>query len=196
MAFDPDNLRQVLGAVLDNAREAVEEKGTVTITARAVRLSDADCLECYGSLRPGPHVEVSVCDSGPGLSEEAQRRLFVEPFYTGKSRRRGFGLAVAYGLLSAHRGGLSVTNTPRGGAVARILVPTTAGPATVVAEAAPAVTTKAARDEKVLVVDDDPMILQFVSTTLEQAGYRVKAVSTADEALDCYTAAGSDPFRW
>jgi signal transduction histidine kinase/ActR/RegA family two-component response regulator len=195
VALDPDHLRQVLGAVLDNAREAMGEQGTVTITARSMRVSDADCLDYYGSLRPGPHVEITVCDSGPGLCDEAQRRLFLEPFYTSKSRRRGFGLAVAFGLLSGHRGGLSITNGPHGGVIARVLVPTTSVPIAPMAQVAPSTPARVTRGEKVLVVDDDPMILQFVSTTLEQAGYCVKAVTTADEALECYAAAASDPFR-
>jgi signal transduction histidine kinase/CheY-like chemotaxis protein len=195
VAFDQDHLRQVLSAVIDNAREAAGENGTVTVTARCLHLSDADCLEHYGSLRAGPHIEVCVCDSGPGLSTEAEQRLFVEPFYTEKSRRRGFGLAVAYGLLAAHRGGLSVTNSPQGGALARVFLPTATGAPVAGAEPATRIAATTAGDEKVLVVDDDPMILQFVSTTLEQAGYRVTAVNTADEALDCYSAAGSEPFR-
>jgi CheY-like chemotaxis protein len=127
--------------------------------------------------------------------------LFAEPFYTGKARRRGFGLAVAYGLLSAHHGGLSIANGPRGGAVARILLPV-AAVATGLGQAgardhqaATPDQRPAAHDEKVLVVDDDPMILQFVSTTLEEAGYRVLAVASADEAVDRYAAAGPDPFR-
>ena len=53
----------------------------------------------------------------------------------------------------------------------------------------------APRDEKILIVDDDPMILQFVSMTLEQAGYRVKAVASADEALQCHATATADPFH-
>jgi CheY-like chemotaxis protein len=123
--------------------------------------------------------------------------LFVEPFFTNKARRQGFGLAVAYGLLSAHRGGLSVANAPHGGALARVLFPVAQKPAasSVIPESAPAAA-DVHNDEKVLVVDDDPMILQFVSMTLEQAGYRVMAVTNADEALDCYASStGSDQFR-
>jgi DNA-binding NtrC family response regulator len=78
--------------------------------------------------------------------------------------------------------------------VARLLLPVADVPVSAVVPAVAPAPGSAAPHEKVLVVDDDPMILQFVSTTLEQAGYRVTAVTSADEALSSYVAAGSDPF--
>ncbi len=195
VAIDQDPLREVISAVIDNAREAVAGHGTVEVSARRVELSAADCLDHFGSLRPGSHVEVSVADSGPGLSAEAQRQLFIDPFFTGKPRRRGFGLAISYGVISAYHGGLSLGTAPLGGVLARLLIPVTEDAAGRNVPAARSVPATRKRDEKVLVVDDDPLILQFVSLTLEQAGYRVKAVSSADEALDCYNSAASDPFQ-
>ncbi len=123
VALDQEALRQIVAALLDNAREAIGPNGSITVAAQAVVLSEADCHDYYGTLHPGPHVLLCVQDTGPGLSEEAQRRLFVEPFYTSKARRRGFGLSVAYGLLSAHHGGLDVSNAPAGGAIASVLLP-------------------------------------------------------------------------
>ena len=195
VAMDQDPLRDVLRAVIDNAREAIVGQGTVTVSACTVLISEADCLDYFGNLLPGLHVEIRVSDSGPGLSEEAQRQLFVEPFFTTKARRRGFGLAVAYGLLSSNHGGFDLSQSPLGGVLARVLIPVVEEPLAAAVPAVKPVRIEKVFDEKVLVVDDDPMILQFVSLTLEQAGYRVKAVSNADDALDCYNAAGSDPFR-
>ncbi len=136
VAFDLDPLREVLRAVFDNARDAVAEQGTVTVSAQCVLLSESDSLEHYGYLRPGPHVEVCVRDSGPGLSQEAKRRLFVEPFFTSKARRRGLGLAVAYGLLSAYHGGMSLSSKPGEGVVVKVLLPVAAKPALPVSVAA------------------------------------------------------------
>jgi signal transduction histidine kinase/ActR/RegA family two-component response regulator len=191
-AIDPDLLRQALAVLLDNAREATPGPGAVHVSARPAVLTEGDCREFFGDARPGPHVEITVTDSGTGLSPEAERRLFTEPFYSTKPRHRGLGLATAYGILYAQRGGLRLERRPEGGVVARVVVPAVPDDASPLA---PPGTVSPARGERVLVVDDDPMILQLVCATLERAGYRVQAVSNAEDALRCYAAAAPDPFR-
>jgi signal transduction histidine kinase/CheY-like chemotaxis protein len=218
IALDADVLRQIAGALLDNAREALVGPGSITLSARLAELSRGDANELYGSVRPGPHVEVCLADTGTGLSPEAERRLFAEPFFTTKPRRRGFGLAVAYGLLHAHQGGIRLYPTERG-VVARFVVPVAARPAgheinpsasvadlahgSAGASPSPGVSLSqgvspsraALRGEKVLVVDDDPLVLEYVTTTLERAGYRVQPASSGEEALRLYFAQPGDPFR-
>jgi CheY-like chemotaxis protein len=209
VGLDPDPLRQVLAALLDNACEAAAPAAAaggparVTVTARAAVLGPAECRDVYGEVRPGPHVEVLVADTGPGLTAEARQRLFTDPFFSTRSRRRGFGLATAYGILCAHRGGLDLRPNPDlgdgRGLEARVLLPAAAPPDAVPGVVAPSATAAAAaaglRGERVLVVDDDPGILQFVGRTLERAGYRVQAAATAAAALEAHAAAGDDRFR-
>jgi signal transduction histidine kinase/CheY-like chemotaxis protein len=192
LGIDADNLRQVLAALLDNAREAAGPTGTVQFSARLTRLTSDDCLDYFGDARPGAHVEIAVTDDGPGIAADIRRRLLAEPFLSTKPRRRGLGLATAYGILHAHRGGLRLTPGPRGGIVARAVVPVAEAVETPVPELA---ASAVAPGEKVLVVDDDERVLQFVASTLERAGYRVHAVGSAAEALDRYDSAGTDPYR-
>ena len=185
-AIDAGQLRQVLAVLLENARDAMQAAGAVSVSVRTVVLTDDDCLDLYGDARPGPHVEIAVADAGPGLSVEASRRLFAEPFFTAKPRRRGFGLAVAYGIVHAHHGGLRLRPGASGGTVAEVYLPA-------VGPAQPAVPAPA-RGEKVLVVDDDPNILRFICATLERAGYRPQGATSAEEAMAQYTSA-ADRFR-
>jgi signal transduction histidine kinase/FixJ family two-component response regulator len=190
VAIEADDLRQALAALLDNAREAVNGRGTLLVSAATVELATADAARYLGDARSGTHVEVLIRDSGPGLSDEARRLLWSEPFYSSRSRRRGFGLATTFGVVRACRGGLWLTDGPGGGAEAHLILPVVSLPrATTQGLPAPSVP----RGEKVLVVDDDPLILKLVRTTLERAGYRVEAVPGAEEALACYAAA-SEPF--
>jgi signal transduction histidine kinase/CheY-like chemotaxis protein len=192
LGIDAENLRQMLAALLDNAREAAGPTGTVQFSARLTRLTADDCLDYFGDVRPGEHVEMIVTDDGPGIAPDLGRRLLAEPFLSTKPRRRGLGLATVYGILHAHRGGLRLMPGPQGGVWARVVVPlaeAVAAPLQEVVEPA------AAPGEKVLVVDDDPRVLQFVASTLERAGYRVHAVASAGEALDRYDSAGTDPYR-
>jgi signal transduction histidine kinase/ActR/RegA family two-component response regulator len=197
VALDGDQLHQVLSALLDNAREALAGPGTISVSARLVELGEVDCRDLFGATRAGSHVEITVADTGVGLSPEVQRKLFSEPFFTTKARRRGFGLAVAYGILHAHRGGLRLHPGPEGGVVARLVVPVAPVPvlAPVVPSAEASAPTVPQKGERILVVDDDVEVLHYLATTLERAGYRIEAVGSASAAVDAYSSAGSDPFR-
>lgn len=192
VAIETEALRQVFEALLDNSKEAIHGSGAghITISARPFELSAADCQDYQGDLRPGRHVELRIADNGPGLASEVERRLFAEPFYSSKPRRRGFGLSLAHGVMTAHRGGIRLSRGESRGAVVQLVLPV----ATVIPTPAIA-TSPAPRGDRVLVVDDDPLILQFVCTTLERAGYRVQPAANAEEAFRSYTTAAPDPFR-
>jgi signal transduction histidine kinase/FixJ family two-component response regulator len=188
VGVDADHLRQVLGVLLENARDALIGPGSITVSTRKVELKAADCRDLFGDVRPGPHVEIRVTDTGSGLSAEARKHLFLEPFFTTRPRKRGFGLAIAYGILAAHRGGLDLLPHPERGTVARLVLPVAEIPAPV----APA---PANHREKILLVADDPMVLQFATLTLERAGYRVQATASPQEAVRLFASAGAEPFR-
>jgi CheY-like chemotaxis protein len=195
VALDAEHLQKVLGALLDNAREALVGPGSISVSTRLVEITQSETSDLFGNVRPGPHVEITVADTGIGLSSEAQEKLFSEAFFTTKPRRRGFGLATAYGILHAHRGGLRLHSGGEGGVVARIVLPVApVSPASVVCESAVRPSEKVG-NERILVVDDEPEVLQFMRTTLEYAGYRVESYSGAPAALDCYFAPGNDPFQ-
>jgi signal transduction histidine kinase/CheY-like chemotaxis protein len=203
LALDGEQMRQVLAALLDNSREAMLGGGSISVSARATELSEAECHDLFGSPRPGPSVEICIADTGSGLSPEVQRKLFAEPFFTSKPRRRGFGLAIAYGILHAHHGGLRLHPGSEHGVVARIVVPVapsgTPGPAlsepVAVPASKPAEKSPAARGDRVLVVHEEPSTLQVICSALERAGHRVQKISGTEEALECLAANQADPFR-
>ncbi len=187
-AIDAGQLRLVLAALLENARDAMQNAGAVSVSSRAVELGADDCLGLYGDARPGSYIEIAVTDSGPGLSADVAKRLFAELFFTNKPRRRGFGLAVAYGVLHAHRGGLRLRPGAGGGTIAEIYLPVASQPSPV------AVAPAADQGDRILVVDDDKSILRMICATLVRAGYRVEAATSAEEALACYATAADDRF--
>jgi len=185
LALDGESLREALGQLLDNAREAIAGQGVVTLSARVADLTEPECQELLGNTSPGPHVEITIADSGCGLSPETRRRLFAELFFSTKLRHRGLGLAVVYGILQTYRGGLRFGPDPEQGTAVRVFLPALAP----VAQPG----TERATTARVLVVDDDPLTLRFLCSVLEAAGYRVQAAGGAAEALDLYTA-GPEPF--
>jgi signal transduction histidine kinase/CheY-like chemotaxis protein len=194
-AVEAEHLRQVLAVLLDNAREATADTGCITVSARPVQLSAAEAHDLLGAARAGAHLEITVADDGAGLTPEAERQLFVEPFFTSKPRKRGFGLAIAYGLLAANQGGIELVRRGERGTVARLVVPAAAVPVWATTRPGASSPPASPRGDKVLVVDDDPMILKFVTRTLERAGYRVETARNAEDALRAYTTADADPIR-
>ena len=118
-------LQVVLGHILENAVEACPQGGVVRISARPVELTDADAKAYLGKPAGGSHLMVTITDSGVGIKPEVRRRLFVEPFFTTKVRHRGLGLAIAYRVLCAHRGGIQIDTVPppSSGTQVRVVLP-------------------------------------------------------------------------
>lgn len=115
VALEAGPLQTVLGHLLDNAVEACPQGGVVRVAANHVEFTEADARNYLGKAEPGPHLLVTVSDTGTGIKPEVRRRLFVEPFYTTKVRHRGLGLAIAYRVLCAHRGGIKIDPVPAPG---------------------------------------------------------------------------------
>jgi signal transduction histidine kinase len=106
VAVDAAAVRDMLRQLLANAGEAITGRGVVALSARTTELSEHDCLDLVGNARPGPHVEITIADTGSGISTDTRRRLFAEAFFSTRNRQRGLGLAMVYAHLSAYQGGL------------------------------------------------------------------------------------------
>jgi signal transduction histidine kinase/CheY-like chemotaxis protein len=185
VAVEAEALRQLLAQLLANARDAIAGQGAVTLSARPAELSERDCQELLGGAAPGAYLELTVSDSGPGLSPEARCRLFREPFYSSKVRHLGLGLAVVYGILQTYRGALRLGPHPERGTAVRVYLPLAVQPARPAA---------AATGPAVLVVDDDALVARYIARILEDAGYRVQTAGGGQEALGRFGAAAV-PFE-
>jgi signal transduction histidine kinase len=133
VALEAGPLQTVLAHLIDNAVEACSQGGTVRVTAELLELAEADARSFLGKPGTGPHLLVSVSDTGTGIKPEVRRRLFAEPFYTTKVRHRGLGLAIVYRVLCAHKGGIRLEPAPPPGpgTLVRVVLPTaTTRPAT------------------------------------------------------------------
>jgi signal transduction histidine kinase/CheY-like chemotaxis protein len=203
VAMDGASLRQLVGKLLDNAGEAAPDGGVVTLSAKTVEVTETACLELLGCAQPGSHVEITITDTGAGLSEETQQRLFRELFFSTKARRRGLGLAVVINILVSCQGGLSFGPGAERGTTVRVYLPVAgsrnsgqwpvvSGQCAILAtDHRPLATDRGGR---VLVVDDDPLVLGMVCQILAQAGFQTQAAAGPDEAVALCHAAG-EPFR-
>jgi len=184
---DPTQLHGALLNLGVNARDAMPDGGALTYTTRNVTLTKSDCDEHPYELAPGGFLEVSITDTGAGMDEQTQNRIF-EPFFTTKEMGKGTGLGLAgvYGCVRSHDGRVSVSSKPGQGATFTILLPladaNVAAPARIAANEAPAKGTG-----RVLIVDDEESVRNFVRTSLQNLGY---TVSTCDDGI-----AGVDYYR-
>lgn len=194
---DPRQLLHVVLALLQNAAEAGPHRGPVRVRTRSVLLDAAYCRSLAGLL-PGQYAQVTVEDQGVGMDPETLARCF-EPFFTTKERGRGMGLPACFGVVANHGGDVSIDSAPGVGTVARLHLPF-AGPGVVdesdehdirhlaaLADATPRepIATPSVRLGKtVLVVDDEPTIVEVLAEHLTTAGYRVLVANDGAQAID------------
>ncbi len=112
VAIDAAPLQAALGHVFENAVEACPKGGTVKVDVQRADLTAHDAQRFLGNVSPGPHLVISFSDTGAGIKPEVRKRLFADPFFTTKLRHRGLGLATAYRIVAAHRGGLQIDAVP------------------------------------------------------------------------------------
>lgn len=120
---DPSRLEQVLMNLAVNARDSMPAGGSIRIETDLVEL-DQEYTDMREGMSPGTHVMLSVTDTGLGMTREVQERLF-EPFFTTKEEGKGtgLGLAVVYGIITQHKGYITVKSEPGKGTSFRILLP-------------------------------------------------------------------------
>jgi signal transduction histidine kinase/CheY-like chemotaxis protein len=184
LAIDAAALQSAIAEITANSREATRDRGTITFVARARELTTEDCRPLLGAVCPGPCVELSITDDGPGIAAEDRARLFCEIFFSTKPRHRGLGLLAVYGILQRCRGGLRIEPGPAGkGTCIRLYVPSAAiaGP------------TLAGNPEPphLLLVHADPLLTSSMGQILEAHGCRVSVASDPLGALTACRAKGA-----
>lgn len=119
---DRSQIDQALMSVVLNARQAIEDTGTISLTTENIILREA--RPHIENLIPGRYVKISIKDDGMGMDDTIRKRVF-EPFFTTKviGRHRGLGLACAYGIIVNHGGLIDVTSAPDMGSNFTIWLP-------------------------------------------------------------------------
>jgi CheY-like chemotaxis protein len=137
-----------------------------------------------GELEPGEYVELSVTDSGEGMPPQVLDHLF-EPFFTTKElgKGTGLGLSMVYGIVKQSGGAIAVESAQGHGTTFRVYLPAATG-AVEAAQAAPVRALPGVGGERVLVVEDNPAVRNFVTEALRSAGYQVFDAESAEVALD------------
>jgi signal transduction histidine kinase/CheY-like chemotaxis protein len=171
---DPHQLQQVFLNLINNARQAMEgfrSDGTLHVTTRTA----------------GGQVQVVFRDNGPGIPPENLLRLF-DPFFTTKEvgKGTGLGLSICYGIVQEHGGTIRVESPPGQGATFIVELPPLQPAEAADPPPAPAAPPPVALDghgRRVLVIDDEPALLEMIDEVLTANGYRVDTAADGDTGL-------------
>jgi len=175
--LDPVQLDQILLNLAINARDAMAGLGRIEVAVRRTTVRPkAVCASCRKRFR-GEFAELSVADSGPGIAPHVLERMF-EPFFTTKEvgQGSGMGLATVHGAVHEHQGHILVESAPGAGSRFRVLLPIHTGDAPAPSPEKPARRTRAPLRGRVLVVDDEKAVAEFMQELLDSWGLEATAL--------------------
>jgi signal transduction histidine kinase/CheY-like chemotaxis protein len=185
---DTGMIEQVLVNLAVNARDAMPRGGKLILALSTVTLDDA-FVAAHPQARTGRFVCLRVADTGCGMDAATLARIF-EPFFTTKEpgKGTGLGLATVYGIIQQHAGWVEVESQVARGTTFIIYLPASneaAAPSTP-GTAAPAPAEVRGGTERILLVEDEPLLLELAVAMLEERGYTVVTAGTGAEALDAW----------
>jgi len=175
---DYAQMQMVLSAIFTNSNEAIEDEGTIRITAENKDVDD-DFANQHAGLKLGPYVCLTVEDDGRGMDEETRDGIF-EPFFTTKFQGRGMGMAAVYGIVKNHDGWIYVDSELGKGTTVQIYLPAIEVEVEQAKKAKAEVTTGTGT---ILMIEDEDVVIEVIQAMLEMLGYRVMVAKTGKDAI-------------
>lgn len=181
--IDPSQIDQILANLCVNASDAIAGNGRIAIETANITIDASYCAVNLEAV-PGEYACLTVSDSGSGMDKETQSQIF-EPFYTTKElgKGTGLGLATVYGAVKQNNGFINIYSEPGQGTTFSIYLPRDAESSRGTASRAQATTTVPRGQETILLVEDEPALLNIASMMLEKQGYTMLKADTPGEAI-------------
>ncbi len=182
---DSTQIHQVLMNICTNAAHAMNDKGILEVRLSTVDLSESDLAgQAIFDLKPGPHLKLTVSDTGCGMDAKTRERIF-DPYFTTKEvgKGSGLGLAVINGIVKRHEGAITVQSQPEKGTMFTIYIPSL--------DVRPETTVRVndlplRGSERILLVDDEPTLMEMGTSLLERLGYKVTSQTDSVKALEIF----------
>jgi PAS domain S-box-containing protein len=180
---DPSQLTAALLNLALNARDAMPEGGKLVLETGNVHLDDS-YARAHAEVAAGPYVMIAVSDTGHGIPAAIRDKVF-DPFFTTKGigKGTGLGLSMVYGFIKQSNGHIKIYSEEGHGTTIKIYLPRAGGQADEASVAQAAVAIEGGH-ETILVVEDDPLVRNYVAAQLGSLGYTALAAANATEALD------------
>lgn len=188
---DPSQLETAILNVCLNARDAMPEGGRLTIETANTTL-DNNYAAWNAEVIPGQYVMVSISDTGHGMDKDVLERVF-EPFFTtkGRSGGSGLGMSMVFGFAKQSNGHIKVYSEPGQGTSVKLYLPRCDASPNEGGREDALSTSATGGTERILVVEDDPLVRQHVSLQLQDLGYWIESVADGAEAIDALRRGGS-----
>ncbi|MHB0767556.1 CHASE3 domain-containing protein [Bradyrhizobium sp. 5.13L] len=179
--IDPSRLTNAVLNMAINARDAMPNGGKLLLETHRVVLDEA-YAQANADVTPGPYVMLAVSDTGTGMPSDVQQKAF-EPFFTTKEvgKGSGLGLSMVYGFVKQSGGHIKIYSEEGYGTTIKLYLPPGEGMSDAAAPVAPQAEGGA---ETIFVVEDDPLVRNFVTTQLQSLGYKTVAAPDGRTALE------------
>jgi|GEM_PF-1184550 len=183
--MDPSQINHVLAEVCLNAKDALVDSGTITITTAEAAINQTLCNQQPGLVQ-GEYITLTISDDGQGMDNETLANIF-EPFFTHKDmgKGQGLGMATVYGIIEQNNGFINIASEPGVGTCVTIYLPrhANAAPLSLVNANKNKTETAATPTTTIVLVEDEPENLEMYRTMLEGMGYTVLATGSPQECL-------------
>jgi len=178
-----NQLHQSIMNIAINARDAMPDGGTLTITTDNTTIHRKRITK-FGIIEPGKYIRLLITDTGSGIPHEQITHIF-EPFFTTKAdgKGTGLGLSLAYGTVSQHKGFIDVDSRPRAGTSFTIYFPLYDGPELIENEETITTYTPIKGEGNVVIIDDELYITNYLQRVISDAGYGVKTFTSPLDGL-------------
>ena len=183
---DVRQFQQIVLNLLTNARDAITGSGSITIEL-GVKAIQGSCAWVNDAKIPdGEYVFIRVTDTGCGMDEATQAKVF-EPFFTTKVTGRGLGMSAILGIVQTHDGAISMKSIAGQGTSICVVTPVAYG-AVLEEKQTPALTTMGEASGMILLIDDEPSILELAQFVLEEAGFEVVTAEDGEQGIQQFEA--------
>jgi PAS domain S-box-containing protein len=186
---DRSQLELALMNLVINARDAMPDGGTITISADTQEIARGNKL----NLEPGTYVRLEVADQGTGIPPEIANKV-LEPFFTTKpvGKGTGLGLSMVYGFARQSGGTFTIGSEAKAGTKAILWLPQASSSEQAPASPAPAKVVEEGRSLSILLVDDHPEVRETTAALLRELGHETTEVASGVEALAILEQSGRD----
>ena len=186
----PTMIQQILMNLCTNAAQAMKDSGGILDVSLTKTEIEAAKIKQHPGLRPGPHLRLTVGDTGTGIKPDILARIF-DPYFTTKEKGEGtgLGLSVVHGIIQALKGSVQVDSCPGSGAIFHVFLPCAASqdePTVIQPLALPT------GNERILLADDEDVLAAMGKQMLEHLGYRVTVKTDSSDALNTFQSQPQD----
>lgn len=189
--IDPGQIGQVIQNLVINANQAMPDGGTITVSANNIELPKNNTH----ALQAGFYVQITVEDTGTGMTPEDLSRIF-DPYFTNKTDGQGLGLTIAHSVIQKHHGQISVTSQPNQGSCFTFFLPATGKqPQTHIEKSDKKDQTPAVKG-RVLIMDDEELVFLVLKRAIEHMGCTCTITQNGNDAIKAYQEAlhASEPY--